>query len=342
MMNFFKGSPFISGIIAGILGLVLIVALSVGSFVYFAKEDYGDELTNINTLLKETKDPVIQKDYIITGLIMSEEFMDYLDQGVEKGWWTEEFLVQFLIDYSIPIFNQHYQNLIGVLGQTDKATDLKVKLTNVLDKVKVLKAKFDTLDTNRIKNAVNKVTDLINQAKYISPSIKEKVNGAKNKLALFTSDQFQAELKADIRKNIEASFDGTAQELEKFIEEIKADAIDQINQIVQDLLNDIQDQISDVINNILTNLDVDDDHHFTDQLSPLNYIDLYIPEDGYVYDNNGTPKLDDDSITFTTINIGLEKNEEPKLDIIIGSGFTITGKNALLISQSVDIINDAI
>ncbi len=100
-----------------------------------AVTNFDDEYQEIAYILDESFDPVIQTNYMITGLIMSPDFQEYLDQGVQNGWWTEEFLEQFLIDEALPIFFTNYHVLFSVLLGSDPVQDAGQKLTIIKSKV---------------------------------------------------------------------------------------------------------------------------------------------------------------------------------------------------------------
>ncbi len=100
-----------------------------------AVTNFDDEYQEIAYILDESFEPVIQPNYMITGLIMSPDFQEYLDQGVQNGWWTEEFLEQFLIDEALPIFFTNYHVLFSVLLGSDPVQDAGQKLTIIRSKV---------------------------------------------------------------------------------------------------------------------------------------------------------------------------------------------------------------
>ncbi len=105
--------------------------------------NYEDEFSELAYILDESKGAVIQPNYIITGLIMSPDFQEYLDEGVQNGWWTEEFLEEFLIDEALPIFFTNYHVLFSVIlgsdpvqGAGEKVTIIKAKVEQILYAVK--------------------------------------------------------------------------------------------------------------------------------------------------------------------------------------------------------------
>ncbi|WOO89409.1 hypothetical protein R2F61_01520 [Mollicutes bacterium LVI A0078] len=105
--------------------------------------NYEDEYSELAYILDESKGAVIQPNYIITGLIMSPDFQEYLDEGVQNGWWTEEFLEQFLIDEALPIFFTNYHVLFSVIlgsepvqGAGEKVTLIKAKVEQILYAIK--------------------------------------------------------------------------------------------------------------------------------------------------------------------------------------------------------------
>lgn len=120
-----------------VVGIVLAVAIPrvIDGAKTAAVVNFDDEYQEIAHILDESKDPVIQPNYIITGLIMSPDFQEYLDQGVQNGWWTEEFLEQFLIDEALPIFFTNYHGLFSLILGSEPVQELGDKITIIKAKV---------------------------------------------------------------------------------------------------------------------------------------------------------------------------------------------------------------
>ncbi len=155
-MNTLK--PFFVGFLLGIL----IIAGGIGIFAKTVYDDtvsdYGDEATTLVSFLEEAKDPALQKDYIITGLILSDDFNEFLEEGVEKGVWTEDFLIQFAGDYSLPILIGHYADVLGAVASTDKAKEIAEIVSKLMDMLVKVKLQLQVVGPE-IQNLVQMLKD---------------------------------------------------------------------------------------------------------------------------------------------------------------------------------------
>ncbi len=126
--------------VLGTLAVVaLVAAIALPRVIDGAKTaavtNFSDEYDELSYILGQSAEPVIQPNYIITGLIMSPDFQEYLDEGVQNGWWTEEFLEEFLIDEALPIFFTNYHVLFSVILGSEPVQGVGEKLTLVQAKV---------------------------------------------------------------------------------------------------------------------------------------------------------------------------------------------------------------
>ncbi len=163
MLNLKTLKPFFVGFLLGVLVLGSGAGLFAKSLVDGAKTDYSDEATKLNNLASEAKDPLLQKDYVITGLILSDKFNEFLEEGVQEGLWTEDFLIQFGGDYSIPILLKNYSDIIVSLASTDKAKAVAKTVSKVADVVTKVKLQLELVGP--------KIVDLVQKLK--DPNLKE-------------------------------------------------------------------------------------------------------------------------------------------------------------------------
>lgn len=163
ILNLKTLKPFFVGFLLGVLVLGSGAGLFAKSFVDGAKTDYSDEATKLNNLASEAKDPLLQKDYVITGLILSDKFNEFLEEGVQEGLWTEDFLIQFGGDYSIPILLKNYSDIIVTLASTDKAKAVAKTVSKVADVVTKVKLQLELVGP--------KLVDLVQKLK--DPNLKE-------------------------------------------------------------------------------------------------------------------------------------------------------------------------
>ncbi len=156
-------------VVATLLVVGIIAAVAIPKVIDGAKttvsSNYADEYEELAYVLDESKDPIIQTNYIITGLIMSPEFQEYLDQGVQNGWWTEEFLAQFLVDEALPIFFTNWHGLFSLIlgsepvqGAGEKVTIIKGKVQDI---VLVIKGQIGKLSNFLNSPAIGNIKGLI-------------------------------------------------------------------------------------------------------------------------------------------------------------------------------------
>ncbi len=170
-MNTLK--PFFVGFLLGILVLATGAGLFAKTMYDNTLDNYGDETTGVVSLLEEAKDPVFQKDYIITGLILSDDFNAFLEEGVETGLWTEDFLIQFAADYSLPILLGHYADLIGAIASTDQAKEIAQIVSKLMDILVKVKLQLQVMGPE-IQDLIEMLHDPATKDKAIA-QIKEKV-----------------------------------------------------------------------------------------------------------------------------------------------------------------------
>lgn len=139
--------------VVGVIGAIAIPKV-IDEVKVATVTNFDDEYQELAYLLDESKEPVIQPNYIITGLIMSPDFQEYLDQGVQNGWWTKEFLEQFLIDEALPIFFTNWHFLFSLILTSDPVQELGGKVT-------IIKAKVEEIITT-VKIKLNFVINLLN------------------------------------------------------------------------------------------------------------------------------------------------------------------------------------
>lgn len=178
-----------------------------------ATSNYLDEYEELAFILDESKDPVIQPNYIITGLIMSPDFQEYLDQGVVNGWWTEEFLEEFLIDEALPIFFTNYHVLFSVILGSEP-------VQNAGEQVTIIKAKVQQI-LYAVKAQVGKISSLLN-----SPAINNV-------------------------KSLVASLEANKEQLIAVIDTLRGLDVEHINDVVANLkvaLNQLEDVITAIQN----------------------------------------------------------------------------------------------
>ncbi len=154
---------FFVGFLLGILVLGSGAGIFAQTFISNTKDNYSDEGSKVLALLNSSKEPALQKDYIITGLTLSDEFNEYLEEGVKKGIWTEEFLVQFASDYSIPILLKNYADVLNIVAQTDQAKELSEIINQLMGLIVKLKVQWQIYGPE--------IMNLINQLQ--NPNLKE-------------------------------------------------------------------------------------------------------------------------------------------------------------------------
>ncbi len=231
-------------VICTLLSVGIVAAITIPRVIDNVKEqtvmNYEDEYDQLAYILKQSKDPVIQENYIITGLIMSPDFQEYLDEGVQNGWWTEQFLEQFLIDEALPIFFTNY-HVIGslILGSekvqnaSEKVTTIRKKLEQIVPTIKLKVGNLKLVAVNS-KGKINSLKTLIANVKMQMPQIKRFVT----KLQAIDT----AKLNASISK-----LKSVVAKLQAIDSDQVADVIEKLNAVVSALENVDQEALADVI-----------------------------------------------------------------------------------------------
>lgn len=159
-----------------VIALLVAILIPVGIDGVKSKlgNDYGNEAQLAETFLNDSKSAAFQTNYIITGLVMSPEFMQYLQDGVTKGWWTEEYLAQFTLDEILPILFDHYRILFGAIvsgdgvqGAIGTIKDLKRILANNKDTITHLLSILSIVMANKdtLAQLVEKIENIISTLK---------------------------------------------------------------------------------------------------------------------------------------------------------------------------------
>lgn len=207
-----------------------------------AVTSYGDEYEELAYILGQSADPVVQPNYIITGLIMSPDFQEYLDEGVQNGWWTEEFLEQFLIDEALPIFFTNYHVLFSVILGSDPVQEAG-------DKVTIVKAKVENI-LLAVKAQIGKVSNLLNSPTIANlKAVIGNLEANKDKIAGLIST-LQG-LDVDNINSIINQLQASLGQLQDVIDSIKNLDIEQLTSSVQSLISGLNSVI-DAINNLDT------------------------------------------------------------------------------------------
>ncbi len=199
-----------------------------------AVTNFDDEYQEIAYILDESFDPVIQPNYMITGLIMSPDFQEYLDQGVQNGWWTEEFLEQFLIDEALPIFFTNYHVLFSVLLGSDPVQDAGQKLT-------IIKSKVQSI-VLAIKGKIGVLSGLLNSPTVANLKAAIGTLEANKETILGLIATLQS-LDVDHINDVVSQLKGGLAELQDVIDTLKA--IDFSN--IKDTLANVEDNLGSVV-----------------------------------------------------------------------------------------------
>lgn len=350
-----KNRTIKSGIIGILIGIILVIIFLLAAAVTVwgqVKQDYGQDVKIAKQVGSETIDSV-STDYIITGLVLSEDFQVYLDEGVNKGWWTQEFLDQYLVDYSVPILVRNYYDIIKLVIHTDPVQkladilgiakekipkllflisvylpEIKVRIAFVLDHKAEALNKLEQVialienNKDRVKGLLAELPKYKAQITHVIaliPEYKQRFNDAKNDIA---------SLKNDIINKVEI-ISVKLEKLQHLQELISATGVRVIikNAAIAKLKS----------NPLFTNVD---GSSFTGKERPFNFLDLYIPKDRAVYDNHGTTaNLKDDTLEIPEADIGFEINENPHIDVLIGQGILVKGARALPFYNAIEMIN---
>lgn len=264
-----KFKPTIVGIVIGIL-LFVILTFSIGYNAFNKLEkDYGDEAKKLVEVLNASKEPVFQEDYILAGLNLSPQFKMYLAKGIEKGWWTEEYITQVALDDLLPIYVKQFSDVFKLLAETEKGEKVINAINAIKEKYPEIEEYIKSLDINKIKGTLYKLRDA-----FMSLDINRlilQIQSIKDMLSKLDKDQIESMINKikDLITNIKII-------LNKYdLDEIK-DKINEIKNQIEELklkltyyINKIKDWLDnldlDKLENILTKLedilgDVDWDH----------------------------------------------------------------------------------
>ncbi len=249
--------PFFVGFLLGIL----VIAGGLGIFAKTVYDgtvnNYGDEATGLISLLEDAKDPVLQKDYVITGLILSDEFNEFLEQGVEEGRWTEDFLLQFAADYSLPILIKNYMDVIGLVASTDQAKEIAEKVSKLMDILVKVKLQLEVM-APEIQGLIAKLKD---------PDLKEKaIEQIKEKLLTILENAGALDVLANIINKVDVikfKVKGTVESFMRLLDDLKdpnlkAELVSKVKTLVSEKLASlgILDTVKELIQNIKDGIDL--------------------------------------------------------------------------------------
>lgn len=273
-MNSFK--KILIGIALGIILAIVAIVLILSNVVHKAKEDYQDEVTAVVSILEESKEPVFQVDYMLAGLNLSSQFQEYLQEGVAKGWWTEEFITQVLTDDLLPIYGVQYSKTFKALGKVlnkklegsnlgEILAKVKEVLPQIIEKLKSMdleqlkqtlvgiRNKILSLDINRIILAIQNIKNMISHLDFTK--IKQIINKIKNSGILDKIEDLKGKIKVleDKLKDVSANLDGVLINIENIIVNVK-EIIVKIKEVISNIdlsdLEAIKDKIKEIIEQI--------------------------------------------------------------------------------------------
>lgn len=214
-----------------------------------AVANFSDEYDEIAFILDQSKEPVIQENYIITGLIMSPDFREYLDEGVQNGWWTKSFLEQFLIDEALPIFFTNYHALFSVILGSEPVQEAGEKVTIIKAEVQELIAAIKA-KVGHIGSIINNNQDKIAAIKSVIGQLQANSGEIANLIATLKSIDF-AGIQSSIAniKGALGNIDVIIANLQNIVGQLqdikgKIDSIDP--QAIQDAINDINTLITQI------------------------------------------------------------------------------------------------
>ncbi len=256
----------IIGIIIGIV-MFIIVLVALG-FNIFGKvvDDYSDEYESAREVLKSSKDPVLQKDYIIAGLTLSPDFQHYLEEGVKKGWWTEEFLTQVFLDDLLPIYANQYSATFKAIKNSLEESG---KLDGIKELIPKIKGFLSKLDINQIKTLISKIRNILLSLDFSKIILTlQNIRGFLSKLDLSKLTQLIATLKGFLGNlnidqikeklnNLKVLIGNLKDTLGDLFEKIDIEKLqDLINKVV-DFINNLDQETIDKIKDFLENLDLE-------------------------------------------------------------------------------------
>lgn len=348
--------------IISVMSTLLVVFIILGVFTpiivsdikYQARLNFGDDKKNITATINEMREPVFQTNYIITGLILSPDFQEFLDKGVVMGWWTKDYLEQFLFDESLPILFNNYRALMLAILTSDGATQLVDKLTTVQSTVQRVIANIRMQLYNLTQSQkVKSVKQMIQILKEDINTLQLKFNAIENTLNNFDYQQI-SKLLVNVKQLI-----NTVETVG--IDGIVGDILENViaSDFVQSIIDNLAltaDNLVKFINLYFTKfIDYDYDYNWynplvigdkTIDLSKyallLNVIDLEISDSSYTFDDGGT-KLDtsDDKLVISQVLFGFEIDSKPQINIL-SKPIEITGKNAVIIKTAIPKFNQFI
>lgn len=341
-----------------LLCIVILIGLLTPVVVSEVKQNirlnFGDDKTAVINTLDEMREPVFQTNYIITGLILSPDFQEFLDKGVINGWWTQDYLEQFLFDESLPILFNNYRFLLISLLTSDN-------VSNLVGQVNTVKSAIIQV----INNAKWQLSQLLNSDKVLSlkqmisilqedkQEITRKFNAIEttiNKIDFKQISTLLVNLNQLIHKIENDGFEGIVNDILNNV--LNSDA-------VQEILDDLQLTVDNIIKFInfyfLNFIDYDYDFNWYYPLEVgdkeidlskyallLNVADIEINDADYTYDDGGT-KLDmsDDTLIIEKVMFGFEINSKPNSNILSES-IEINGANAIVIKSAIPKFNQLI
>lgn len=250
------------------VGILIGIGITLGVAYYLVEDkvvdNYSDEVQILSTVLEKSADPVFQKNYVLAGLTLSSDFQEYLEYGVQNGWWTEEFLAQVLIDDVIPVYISQYSGTIKIIASTDKVQeimdkldDLKVVISNLpLDKIasivnrllgmslpnmENLKAKLASLGEIRTE-----VIQMINKLKGNLSKLQIKLEEIEGKLPEIAG---KVETVKDMLDDIADAIDEIEQMLPTFYENMQdiLAKLEEIQIILQDIYNTVNEHLPEIL-----------------------------------------------------------------------------------------------
>lgn len=256
------------GIALGIVALIIIELVFGLTFVGKVKDDYQDDVESVVNILAAADEAVIQPDQIISGLLSSEDFQEFIEKGIAKGWWTADFIIQFTFDDVLPVRAKEFKFIINTVKESEtgqKLTELipqlkdlivKIKpiiqkiiqslnseqLANLIAKLAALKAKILSLDLSQLQALVNKLANILEQLQALIPKIKTGI-AELNKLVV--------KVQVLIKKLNQITNSSTVQTIKKLIQAYKNGTLDDI--IKDKIINsDIGQKLNNLINNLNT------------------------------------------------------------------------------------------
>lgn len=350
-------SGFFLGILCMSIGLTVFakttsvnVIEDAKSVISTKKKDYKDDIEIYSNVLEEITKPVFQTNYLLAGLTLSPEFQHFLEEKIEEGWWTEDYITQVLLDDLVPIYIDQYTATLKAILSVPQVQEIKYKLNLLVSKLKALP----------IDSIFSTLRALV---AYITMLDTDKILDTINHLLSIDVGKLESEIKNSIEKLTNVA-ENVADALENLTDITVEDIINTIiNQITSNIdMGPIVGKIKDIIvklismgytiNELLE--DVDNDYHFEEGMSfagstltkieakVLNGIDITVDQDTAVYSINGiSPK--DDTLIIKDIYVNFEtlsNGGKNKGVDILSSDFTYTGSSSSLIYMGIPTFNN--